>query len=373
MPRLPWTRRGFLTAAAASTLTAQAPTRSAKLPSEKKDFRDRTTEFTFTRVNSPSVSAWLPAPTARMFARRGKFLLHASDRSGSLQAWAMDLKTGELRLLTAAEKLDPASLSLTADERAFCYVDLGAGPALYLAVIGKEKDKPVKLADLPGHTPGAGVSISADGQLAALVSGNRLLRINLPRGGAGVLNTGDALRAPMFHPHRPELAYFAGPTLWTMPLNGGKPTAVPLPTGRVLDAHWSPAGDKDASALLYLHQPDDASRTVNLREYDFVARRDRLIGLTSQYASFSPNADASVLAGASFSKAQPHILMFVRSVARELTLCEHNAKDAAKVTPVFTPDSQQIFFQSDREGKPAIYSIAVEKLVETTEQSEPGQ
>jgi oligogalacturonide lyase len=77
-----------------------------------------------------------------------------------------------------------------------------------------------------------------------------------------------------------------------------------------------------------------------------------------------------VFAGASFSRAQPYLLMLVRSVARELTLAEHAAKDAAQVAPVFTPDSQQIFWQSDREGKPCIYSIAVEKLVEATEDDE---
>jgi len=33
---------------------------------------------------------------------------------------------------------------------------------------------------------------------------------------------------------------------------------------------------------------------------------------------------------------------------------------------VFSPNSQHVYFVSDREGKPAIYSVAVEKLVEET-------
>jgi oligogalacturonide lyase len=37
------------------------------------------------------------------------------------------------------------------------------------------------------------------------------------------------------------------------------------------------------------------------------------------------------------------------------------------VAPIFSADSQQIFFESDRDGKPAIYRIHVEKLVEETE------
>jgi oligogalacturonide lyase len=36
------------------------------------------------------------------------------------------------------------------------------------------------------------------------------------------------------------------------------------------------------------------------------------------------------------------------------------------VAPIFSPSSQRVFFQSDRHGKPAIYSMSVEKLVEQT-------
>jgi oligogalacturonide lyase len=37
------------------------------------------------------------------------------------------------------------------------------------------------------------------------------------------------------------------------------------------------------------------------------------------------------------------------------------------VAPVFAPDSQRIYFQSDRDGKPALYCMHAEKLVERTE------
>jgi oligogalacturonide lyase len=56
----------------------------------------------------------------------------------------------------------------------------------------------------------------------------------------------------------------------------------------------------------------------------------------------------------------------LRSVRRELTIAEHKASDANAVHVVFTPDSQRIFFQSDRQGKPAIYSMNVDRLVEKT-------
>jgi oligogalacturonide lyase len=36
------------------------------------------------------------------------------------------------------------------------------------------------------------------------------------------------------------------------------------------------------------------------------------------------------------------------------------------VCPVFSPDSQQLYFQSDRDGQPALYSVRLDKLVELT-------
>jgi len=34
---------------------------------------------------------------------------------------------------------------------------------------------------------------------------------------------------------------------------------------------------------------------------------------------------------------------------------------------MFSADSQRVYFQSDRHGKPAIYAIRVDRLVEKTE------
>jgi len=48
-------------------------------------------------------------------------------------------------------------------------------------------------------------------------------------------------------------------------------------------------------------------------------------------------------------------------------LCEHKASRPEQTCPIFSPDSQRIYFQSDREGKPALYCVHVEKLVEKTE------
>jgi oligogalacturonide lyase len=74
-----------------------------------------------------------------------------------------------------------------------------------------------------------------------------------------------------------------------------------------------------------------------------------------------------VFVGSSRSKAQPNVVLLLRSAKREMTICEHHASDAASVGPVFAPDSRRVYFESDREGKPALYSVNVELLVEPTQ------
>ena len=56
----------------------------------------------------------------------------------------------------------------------------------------------------------------------------------------------------------------------------------------------------------------------------------------------------------------------VRAAHSERTLCEHKASNPEWVAPVFSPDSQRIYFQSDRHGKPALYEVRVGRFVEET-------
>ncbi len=70
--------------------------------------------------------------------------------------------------------------------------------------------------------------------------------------------------------------------------------------------------------------------------------------------------------GASRSKAQPTVILLLRSPQRELTLCEHRASHPVSVSPAFSPDSRRVYFQSDHQGKSALYSVNVELLVEPT-------
>jgi oligogalacturonide lyase len=63
------------------------------------------------------------------------------------------------------------------------------------------------------------------------------------------------------------------------------------------------------------------------------------------------------------------VLIVVRLSHSERTLCEHKASQPENATIFFAPDSQRIYFQSDREGKPAIYCLHVERLVEKTDET----
>ncbi|MDE3195573.1 MAG: PD40 domain-containing protein, partial [Acidobacteriota bacterium] len=134
------------------------------------------------------------------------------------------------------------------------------------------------------------------------------------------------------------------------------------PSGRVGEAVWSPSGQ----TLIYLHIPDDTKELISLREYAPGSGADREVAHTSQFARFACNGDASVFAGASRSKASAYLLLLLRVTRRELTLCEHHASDPGMVSPVFPPNSQSIFFVTDRHGRPAIYRVPVEKFVAET-------
>ncbi len=61
------------------------------------------------------------------------------------------------------------------------------------------------------------------------------------------------------------------------------------------------------------------------------------------------------------------MLLMLRVTRRELTLCEHQASEPGITAPRFTLNSQRILFESDRHGKPAVYSMNVERLVEKTD------
>jgi oligogalacturonide lyase len=119
--------------------------------------------------------------------------------------------------------------------------------------------------------------------------------------------------------------------------------------------------------VLYLRFPEEKTRLYEIREHTPDENADKLIAPTSQFVHFGVNSDASVFAGASKNVNSPHVLILLRVTRRELTVCEHHASDPRQVAPIFSPDNRFIFFESDKDGKMAIYRVRVERFVEPAE------
>lgn len=337
------------------------------LPSEARRYADAATEFDVYRLTDPAHQSWLPASYERAVSRRDSFLIYSSDRAGSVQAYRMDLKNGQSRTLTRAANLVRESLTLAPDERNFYYID---GRSVYMANLGNARTREVHRIE-EGFDLGRGFSVSEDGLYGLLVEQKpgtyRLRLITLRTGSAQTLvESPEPISDPLPRPRRAAAVYHRGNELWLVNFDGGQNRKLRIAAGGLGPAVWS----VDGRTLLYLNFPSDPKQLNNLRESTPDTNEDRLVATTSQFISFGGNADSSVLVGASGSKASPYVLLLVRAAKRELTLCEHRASDPRIVSPIFSPNSQRIFFQSDKDGKLAIYSMVVDKLVEATEVEE---
>jgi oligogalacturonide lyase len=306
----------------------------------------------------------MTAPGLKSISRNQSFLLYSSDRTGSMQAWRMDLKNGESRLLTDAEGLDPASLALSPDERSFYYWDKNSLKRCYFT--GVRSVDVYRIPEANARIPGC--AVSDDGLYAAFcvktASDARLQLLDLVRRTVTDLSQQKAeIGEPHFRPHRAQVLYRRNGSLRLVDFTGHNDR--PLKTaegGELGPARWNPTG----RTLFYLHFPGVHDLNT-IRELTPDENTDKLVAKTSQFVQFGVNGDASVFVGASRNSGSPYVLLLLKVTRRELTLCEHHASDPAAVSPVFSPDSQRVFFQSDRDGKPAIYRIRVEKFVEETD------
>jgi oligogalacturonide lyase len=328
-------------------------------------YSDPATELEVIRLTDPTHSSTLPAAYNRAVARGNAFLLLASDPPGSQQAFRVDLKSGETRQLTAAEGLDAASLTMTPDNRAFCYC---AGRSLFLSNFATLRERELyQIPDDWERSPG--MSVGPDGTHALIAEqkrdASRVRMVTLQQGSMRtVIEAPFPISHPQARPLRAQLLYRqADEAVWLVNMDGQQNRKLKLAPGRVAEPQWS----NDGRTLLYLNIPEDKTQLNAIREHTPDTNTDKLVAKTSQFVSFGFNRDSSVFIGASANRSSPAVLLLLRITRRELTVCEHRASDASAVAPRFSPDSQRIFFQSDREGKPAIYSMHVERLVEKTD------
>jgi len=363
------TRRAML-AALPACLAGQATRPKAKpLPTvgEFLRFVDPTTETLVVRLTSLKSANFLPAPTNRFVSVKERYLLFSSDRNGPLAPFQVDLRTGIVHQLASAVNLSPDSLCLDPKERWVYFLD---GGRLKRVEVGKKELK--RQAEAVADDVGS-FSIAQGGAIFLIRSSGHLQRVE----NGETINLADAAspngQTCLAQPHgggclfvrmassRRELWYASGNP------SGAKP--VLLAKGGVSSPCWSP----DGQSLLFLR--DTVTPTATLAEIHQVGldgTGERCVAPTSQFASFSANFDGSVFVGASRSKAQPNVVLLLRSAKRELTLCQHHSSHPGTVSPAFSPDARRVYFQSDEEGKAAIYSVNVELLVEPPGEDSEG-
>jgi oligogalacturonide lyase len=358
------TRRGWCLSALAAARLFGEGRKSEIFPSDAERYPDPLTELEVYRLTKPDYTSTMTAYYDRGIAHNSGWMLCASDRGGSRQGFRLDLKSGEMKQLTQAEGLDPATLTLLPDNRSFCYL---AGRSLYIANVSNLKER--ELYQTPeGWEPAGGMSVGPDGTHATLVERRgdtaRLRMVTLVQGVAQtVMESPFAMSAPIARPMRAQILYRqGGEALWLVNADGTQNRRLKLAAGGIGTPNWS----GDGKTILYLNFPEDRTRLNTLREFTPDTGSDKLIGKTSQFAAFAANRDGSVFVGAS-RNTSPAVLLLLRTGHSERTMAEHKASNAEDVAPLFSPDSQHIYFQSDRHGKPAIYSMHVEKLVEKTE------
>ncbi|MGH9612844.1 MAG: hypothetical protein ACRD4P_07190, partial [Bryobacteraceae bacterium] len=98
-----------------------AARRGEEFQSGVQRFSDALTEFPVSRLTDPSHACYLPNPDSRFIARKGQFILYASDRTGDMQGFRLDMKSGESRQITEGAGMLGDSLSVLPGDREFCH------------------------------------------------------------------------------------------------------------------------------------------------------------------------------------------------------------------------------------------------------------
>lgn len=348
------TRRAVLTLGSTALAAAATTSRKRRLPTARGEFVrfvDPTTEAWVVRLTSTASASFFPAPQNHFISTKQHFLVFSSARTGVMTPFHLDLRSGALRPLAETRHLAVHSLCLNRQDRLLYFIDGG---------VLKETTLTGKKTRTLAEDVGA-FDLGCSGSDCVIARGGRLFRLNATKPLAE-----DVAFGPLIRPNGAGCLFGRDAKdrreFWYAPFApGNKP--VLLASGRISNPFWSPLG----KALFFLR--DVETKTAVLSEiHESIPETglERKLDPTSQFAAFAPNENASVFVGASRSKAQPNVLLLLRSVARELTLCEHRASNPVTVSPVFSPDSRLVFFQSDREGKSALYVIDVEQFVEPT-------
>lgn len=352
-----WARRSLLGAAFGPLLYAA---RGPEEPSRARRFLDATTEFEVLRVTDPACNSWLPYEDNRALSRRGDSLIFASDSNGSFQLYRYEFKSNRVRPVTEAAALNRDTFTLTPGDKSILYID---GRKVMQGGNGS-RDRVIHEIP-PDWAQSLRLCLSDDGVLSVLgLSDGTRSRIEfIGRRGSIIHEQQGVIRNLSLRPKGSAVSFLVDGELRLATFDGGKSMLLHTAPGEVVDAHW-PAG---GSSVYYLLKPAGKGRLPEIRELVPETGVDILIARTSQFGRFQRNSDTSVFLGVSSSKASPHLLILLRSVKRELTICEHHCSDFSLTRAVFSPNNSRIAFQTDRHGKMCVYAMAVDRLIDLAE------
>jgi oligogalacturonide lyase len=357
------TRRGLLSVLSGGcvslALEAQQPSRKPlpKLPPKLGEFLaylDPATENIVLRLTNPAYTSRSPASQNRHVSSRSPLLLFSNDRPGAMAPFTLDLKTAVLKQLAEPAELKTDTLMLGSADRACLFLD-----GQTLTRVSLDHGKLTTLADGVEDFHAQGVKdeivVLRKGKLERIV-GTTSTPLAEGASSRGLISPDGS--ACCFTREQSDGQY----SLHIVPMAGGR--AVEAARGAITCPTWNP----DSQAVLFLRDGEQENFPVTeLWEAPADGGGARVVSRTSRFATFSPNGNGTVFVGASRSQAQPHVMLSLRTVHREMTLCEHKSSRPELVRPVFSPNSQRIYFQSDRHGKPALYTLSVAQLVEPTQ------
>ena len=394
------TRRVFLSAAA-PLLAAQRPARKgSKIPPEKVEIADPLTGRPMFRLTDPAILHHLPHYHHHFIARNNSFLLVASERSGTRQIYRLNLPDGNMLQLTGGPDVHSYSAAMDVRRRNLFYLQQHS---LKQAAPRGGRERTLYRSPL-GWRPTGHLSVSDDGKFAALVEIKpgqqtdsfeeqferrprcRIQVVDVDKKSDWTAVEEDHwLAHPQFRPGTRDLLYaHEGPwgqvdgRLRFSSLDGKYKRNLRPRQGEEEIGHefWS----RNGAEICYAYYPDASGREAEIRCVDPKTGQERIVSRCSKYGWVSGNGIGSALVGASRSLAGPNIYVLFPELRREITLAEHSASGkpypiagtkredpyASWPEPVFSADSEWVYFVSDREGKPAVYSMKVSDFVETT-------
>ncbi|MDE0164539.1 MAG: oligogalacturonate lyase family protein [Bryobacterales bacterium] len=399
-------RRAFLSAAAPLLASAQRQSsgRGARFAGLASVSPDPLTERLTYRLTPPGHLHHLPHYHHRFLSRSNSFALVAGERTGLRQIFRLNLPKADMVQLTSGPGVHPYSPTLDRREKNFYFLQ---GNELKRASAKRGRERRIYQTEsgwrMTGH-----LAVSDQNRYATVVEMReedwvtgfeqqfsqkprcRIQLVDLRLGTARLLvGVNTWIAHPQFRPRSNDVLYcHEGPwdqvdaRLWLMrPGSDGPRNLRPRKAAEQLGhEYWSGYG----SEVCYVFYPDETGRRATVRCIDVNTGKERIVSRCTRFGWLSANRDNSVIVGASRSLAGPNIYLLFSRLQREITVCEHASTGkayplagtdrddpwASAPEPVFSPDSQLIYFVSDREGLPAVYRIGVPDLVEETRRLE---